>query len=411
MSKRIVLSLESVLICLFLFGCATTETAAAKPNNTGVNEALANANSALGNLDTILSGGSAAPQTGKAPASSLTGGGKGGTQTAVTPAAPSRTGKPAWVDNPKAVYSEAAYVAAVGQASDQASAEKNAQANLTSIFNQTIQADLKIQDNYSETKINGSAVSVTDSTTVSNSISTSASLDNLMGVEIADRWFDGKKVYYAVAVMEKGRGSVLYGDLVKSNLRIIDDLVKMSDAEKNSFDGYSRYLQAAKNADENQKYITVLNFFGNTTGVNLSTIKRGGDYRLAASDIAKSIPVGIVVSNDKSDRIKGAFSKVIAGAGFRTGDAKSRYVLKVTFNLNPVETTNQNKFTRYEIDANLTDTSANTVLVPYSANGREGHLSQSEADNRAVAGAEKKIAQDYQKKLSDYLGNLIPKTK
>jgi hypothetical protein len=218
-------------------------------------------------------------------------------------------------------------------------------------------------------------------------------------------------VTYAVAVMEKARGAALYGDLVKSNLRVIDDLVRLSDADKNSLDGYSRYLQAAKNADENQKYINVLNFVGNTTGVNLSTLKRGGDYRLAASDIAKNIPVGIVVSSDKSDRIRGAFAKVIAGAGFRIGDAKSRYVLKVAFVLSEVKMDNPNKFifARYEIDASLTDTFANTVLVPYTANGREGHLDLPEAENRAVAAVEKKISTDYQQKLSDYLTNLLPK--
>jgi hypothetical protein len=233
-----------------------------------------------------------------------------------------------------------------------------------------------------------------------------------MGVEIADRWFDGKNVYYAVAVMEKSRGAALYGDLVKSNLRVIDDLVKMNDTSKNSLDGYSRYLQAAKNADENQKYVTVLNFVGNTTGINLSTIKRGNDYRLEASEIVKNIPIGIKVTKDRADRIKGAFAKVIADTGFRTGNANSRYVLNVDVTLTPVDNpAQQNKFVRYVIDARLTDTSAGSVLVPYNINGREGHLSVAEAENRAIAAAERKINQEYSKLLSEYLSNLLPKSK
>jgi hypothetical protein len=359
-------------------------------------------------MDNVLAGGGALPQTGnKTAAPALVDNSKNNT---VIPAAPKDSKKkPSWADNPETVYSKDRYVSAVGYASDRKVAEANALGNLTAVFNQSIQADQKLQENYSETKANG-ATNAVKQTSIQNDITISSALDNLMGAEIADTWVEPKtNVVYAVAVMEKARGAVLYGDLVKSNLRVIDDLVRVSDAEKNTLDGYSRYLQAAKNADENQKYINVLNFVGNNTGINLSTLKRGADYRLAASDIAKSIPVGIVVSKDKSDRIRGAFAKVIAGAGFRTGDTKSRYVLNVTFVLSPVESSNPNKFARYEIDASLTDTSTNTVLVPYTIDGREGHLTLSEAENKAVSIAEKKISTDYQQKLSDYLTNLLPK--
>jgi hypothetical protein len=387
------------------------------PANSGTtaaaNDAVHSANTALQNLDNVLAGGGSVPRAEqKAPVSSLTDSGKNNPPApAVTvPAAKSTPGKkPAWVDNPESVYSKDKYVVAVGFSMDRKIAEGDALGKLTGVFNQSIQANLKLQDSASETVKNGVSSSAQQSS-IQNDITLSSSLDNLMGAEIADVWVEPKtNVTYAVAVMEKARGAVLYGDLVKSNLRVIDDLVRLSDADKNSLDGYSRYLQAAKNSDENQKYINVLNFVGNTTGFNLSTLKRGADYRLAASDIAKSIPVGIVVSNDKSDRIKGAFAKVIAGAGFRTGDAKSRYVLNVAFILSPVESPNPNKFARYEIDASLTDTLTNTVLVPYTTNGREGHLNLSEAENRAVAAAEKKISTDYQKKFSDYLTNLLPK--
>ncbi len=57
------------------------------------------------------------------------------------------------------------------------------------------------------------------------------------------------------------------------------------------------------------------------------------------------------------------------------------------------------------------DTSSGTVLLPYNFNTREGHVSQSEADNRAYTAAEKKIKDDYAKIFNNYISQLIPEKK
>jgi hypothetical protein len=85
-------------------------------------------------------------------------------------------------------------------------------------------------------------------------------------------------------------------------------------------------------------------------------------------------------------------------------------VLAVDVNTAPADFPNQSiKYTRIEITANLTDTSFNAVLVPYNMNGREGHATQSEADNRAYSAAEKKISAEYRGILANYLSQLLPK--
>ena len=109
---------------------------------------------------------------------------------------------------------------------------------------------------------------------------------------------------------------------------------------------------------------------------------------------------------------KYAFASALAKQGFRSGGTDSRYVLQVGVDFSSVEFPNQqNKFTRYTIDANLIDTRDASVLLPFNINGREGHISLSEAENRAVAAAEKKINDTYGTVLSDYLVRLLPNTK
>jgi hypothetical protein len=134
---------------------------------------------------------------------------------------------------------------------------------------------------------------------------------------------------------------------------------------------------------------------------------KGDNYRIEAQNITKSIPVGIRVKNDKSGRVQGAFAKSFSDLGFRSGGNNSRYALDVDIVTSPVEyPNNKNKYTRIEIDARLTENGI--TLLPYNYADRDGHATQSEADNRAYMLAEKNIAAAYPKILSDYLSKLLP---
>jgi hypothetical protein len=353
-------------------------------------EAVAAAEAALAGR-----GGSAGGQQ-SGPARSASGGGS--------------AGEPAWVNSPDAVFDRASFVAAVGYGSGREIAEKNAFTNLTALFGQSIQGDQVVTTRYSEAVRNGAVASWTEDTAVTNAIKTSVELESLVGAEIRDYWYDGKSTHYAVAVMDRQKTAALYADMIHSNERIIDDLVTMPERVKNSLDGYSRYTLAGTIADANRVFANVLSVVGNTgTGINPAGMKKGDDYRLEAANITKTIPIAVRVTNDRADRIRGAFASAFNKAGFRSGGNNSRYVLNVTVTISEVQLANQqNKFARYVVDANLTDSAEGIVLLPYNINGREGHLTLPEAENRAIAAAERRINEAYGKVLSDYLSTLLP---
>ena len=317
--------------------------------------------------------------------------------------------RPAWVDTPDAVYSKQRYVSAVGYGFDRNQAERDALAKLTGVFGQSVQAELKTISSYSEAVKSG-AIQVAENSTVQNAITTSAEMDTLVGAEIADVWYDNKSTYYAAAVMEKEKTAALYADLIQSNERIIGDLVNMSPEVKNSMDGYSRYLLAGTIADANRIYANVLTIVGNTRGINPAEMKKGDDYRIEAAAVARNIPIGVMVSGDRDDRIMNAFSKALGGAGFRSGGNNSRYILKVSYNMSQVDLPGQqNIFVRYQLNAGLQDSAeGNSVLVSYDASGREGHLTLPEAEERAIRAAEKKIADEFETALTSYLSSLVP---
>jgi len=318
------------------------------------------------------------------------------------------SGAPDWIRDPYKKFDEKTNVAAVGIGNSRETAEKDALGKLVAIFGQSIQVDEKISTSYREAVQSGAAAKWSENTAIDNTIATSAGMDSLIGAEIGDTWFDGKANYYAVAVLNKTRALQVYSNLIRVNQAIIDNLMNMPAADKNSMDGFARYQFAAMIADVTFSYGNLLSSIGAPSFAQ--GLKKGDGYRLEAQNIANTIPVSITVKNDKAGRIQGAFAKAFADMGFKSGGTNARYALTVDINTSPVELPNQkNKFTRIELTANLTDTSLNTVLFPFNFTSREGHATQSEADNRAYTAAERKINEEYSKLLNDYLSQLVPK--
>jgi hypothetical protein len=306
------------------------------------------------------------------------------------------------------VFPRNAFVSGVGSGNNREQAEKNAFAALSSVFHQSLQQDQTIITSYQEMVKNGAAAGWTENTSVDNAIKTSTAMD-LVGAEIRDVWSDGK-TFYAVAVMEKAQTTRLYTQLVQDNQKIIDTVVDIPAADRNSLDSLARFQFAAALAEANTVFANVLSVFGAPVPAGM---KSPEGFRLEAATIIKSIPVSVTVQNDRADRIRAAFAAVLSAAGFRTAGAgvnSARYQLRVQLFLSEVKLgNNPNKFARYVIDGNFTDTVSGAILFPYNINGREGHPKLPEAEDRAVRAAENKIKGEYAEALSAFLSRLIPK--
>ena len=119
---------------------------------------------------------------------------------------------------------------------------------------------------------------------------------------------------------------------------------------------------------------------------------------------SRGAPVAVTITGDRADRIKWAFSEALRTAGLSLSDADSRYAVKGSLSLSEVSFPNSsNIFVRYEVNSNLIDTFTNVILLQYNTNGREGYSYLSEAENRAIIAAEKKIRDEFLKKLETLL--------
>ena len=326
------------------------------------------------------------------------------------PAAVAPGARPAWVDNPEAVYPRNRFITAVGHGTTRALAERDALARIVGMFGQAVQAEMRTMATFSEV-VMGGVIQVTEDAYVQNAITTSAQMDTLVGAEIGDAWHDaGSNIHHAIAVMEKERTATLYSDLIRSNERIIRELVDMAPHTRNSLDGFARYRLAAVIADTNRVYANVLTIVGDTRGINPAEMRRGDDYRIAAAEVVRNIPIGIAVTGDRGDRIRNAFAGVVTRAGFRSGGADSRYVIRVSYNVFPVDFPGQpNQFVRFELIAAFEDTAGGsaTLFAHPSMLGREGHLTVFEAEERAFRTVERRIAAEFEPAFRAYFDNLM----
>jgi hypothetical protein len=305
--------------------------------------------------------------------------------------------KPAWVDGPSAVYPDRLYVSAVGSGRDRRGAETGALAALTAYFRQSVTSVITIND--TERQVNGR--SNTESL-MSQSIEAAAALDTLMGAEIKNAWNDTRnKNWYAVAVMEKAKCGGLYaGELDKT----ITEIKALADVTGGvSFETITRCRKAQDILEKAGVYAQILAMLDGPD--RQAELSRLGTAVTAALAEAKAIPVDVRVTGDTNGRIRTAFAGAFIAEGFKTGNRNSRFALEVSVSFVPAPRTAYYN-TRYTVEAVLKDTRTGTELFSYSAADRESHPgTQGEADNRALAGAERKITEEFPAVVREYLNS------
>ena len=315
--------------------------------------------------------------------------------------------QPNWIGNPYAAFPRDRYIAVVGTAANRSEAERRAFVALVAFFSQSIRADLTVATVYSEAISNG-IINVSENTQVREIIVTAASLDTLIGAEIGNVWDDGRGTIYALAYIDRARTVTVYTEIILMNQRNIDNLIAMSEAEKNTFDGYARYKLASLIAGMNAQYANIVTLSGDSNvSLNLSDADA---LLLETSNIIRNISVGINVGGDSNNRVRDAFARALSGEGLRTQGSNTPYVLEVNINMSEVTFPGNNViFCRYTLSANLIERATGSVLFPFSLSDREGHSTYEAAQTRAFIEMERTINERYPVLFREYLAALMPR--
>ena len=300
-------------------------------------------------------------------------------------------------------FDRQAYLTARGHGNSRQAADMDAFRQLVTIFGVDVQADTRLVEAY-RGRTGAAGVHTVD---LESEIVLGAGMDNLIGVEIGDRWDNGRSSFYALAVMNRARAVQVYSEMIRANLDTIAGLTNLPAQDRNSFDGFSRYRFAAVVADMNAGYAAVLSAVGSP----MQGLRTGDDFRREAQAIAAAIPIGINVTGDRAGRIQGSFAGAMTGLGFRTGGANQRYILQVNVIVTEPQFAGGNRnivWAQMELSANLVDTATGAALLPFYFSGREGHTNFERAENVVFNAAQRQIEAEFGGMLEDFLFQLIP---
>ena len=312
--------------------------------------------------------------------------------------------RPDWTnDGMHEGFNRQVYLTAVGHGNSRQAAEMDAFRQLVTIFGVDVQADTRLAEAYRS----GAGGVGTHSIDFGSEIILGAGMDNLIGVEIGDRWDNGRGTFSALAVLNRARATQIYSDMIRANQELIANLTTLTPIERNSFSGFSRYQFAAVVADMNASYAAVLAAVGSP----MQGLRTGDDFRREAQAIATAIPIGINVTGDRAGRIQGSFAGAMTGLGFRTGGVNQRYILQVNVIVTEPQFAGGQRnivWAQMELSASLVDTATGAALLPFYFSGREGHTNFERAENIVFNVAQRQIEAEFGNLLEDFLFQLIP---
>ncbi len=296
-------------------------------------------------------------------------------------------------------YPSDRYLTAVGSGQTLDAAESDAAAALTRIIRQTVDSHSVAAQSFTSLAI-GSELQ----TQMVSKVDTTSNV-TVSGLIIAENYCftsseDRSITYYALAVVDREKTGTVYRDKILQNNEVIARQCSIADSMPGTLEAYAALQGAVRLAAENEDYLDILSV------VNIDMWKKiNVAYGSLAALTEKSrlvldaIQVAVVVDGDSDGRVGAAFTKVMKNFGishFSDSAYGCNYVLKASVSFIPLDmTSSSHKYVRYIVDASFVDCRTGRELIPFSINGRESHLTESEADQLAVRTVESEIAKKF----------------
>ena len=312
------------------------------------------------------------------------------------------SGVPEWILSPSSVYDDSKYLSAVGYGEDRASAELSAIAAITKVIKQQVNSETVSNENF--TSVEGNWTTGRD---VTSSVQTQSDLV-ISGIYIQDVYpvKKGKTLeYYALALINREETGNLYKSKIAELTPVIDNMIVEAYKNMGSFSSYGILSQAAQLAAECDLFLDMLAVI-NPTYYKMSI----PDYGNAATveELARrclsQIVIGFDIKGDIDGRVAAAFSKIFSEYGIKLAsieDEDATYTLVADVSFSPLQMSGEtkNKYIRFVVNANLTELKTDKIVLPFAISGREAHLSEEEATQRAVRTIENEIRKQFQSKV------------
>lgn len=333
----------------------------------------------------------------------------GSTDTAVK-SAKSVKNAPDWViSGISAEYPKSDYLTGIGSAKEKRSAEIDAINELVSIFGQNITSAAAASRRMAMAQSAG-VVASSDSSALGQDILREVNQNDVIAVEVPEFYeLKSENNWYALAVMNREKGTRLYTNMIQKNQSEINSILKQisSDKEPNTMLNFSRLDFCEEVAKVNDGYLNRLRVLNPRSAEQFDSISTPVQIHKMKADMAAKIPVCVSVSDDSDGRIAKSFQEVMSASGFNTTlGSNERYRISCTVHFTQgASGDGKTQFCEYAAECALIDTFSGETLVPLEVSGREGSPTYQNAQIRAKQKIAAKVKSEFAENFQKYLGD------
>lgn len=311
---------------------------------------------------------------------------------------------PDWVHGESSRYPRERYLIGVGSGDVRKAAEDGAYAALSRIFAAEVSQRTREWEKYLQTEAGDKTASQREiEMDQLTAVSTQKILEN---VSIAESYLDeSTKTHYALAVMDRQKaGSTLRERITSLDLEV-EELLKTARRAEYKLEKVRALHKGIKTLLLRDAYNTELRVVSNTGKGSESLNRLAGIQQELESFLTQNFRIILQIGGKESDRIRMAVLEGLNRQGLPVSlDTVSNadVVVKGTVEFEPVEMP-KGKFIRWTASFELTDPSTGQVIGSVNRQGREGHLTASEAEARALRVVESELSREIGNHLAGYI--------
>lgn len=309
---------------------------------------------------------------------------------------------PEWVVNPDGVYDSDAYLWAVGSGDDRKSAENDALSLLVRSIQQNVVAttdSTKVLSGSNQEGFQSSYDHLASVATVSN-------IKDVPGVSFPRSWIAGNGTVYMLALLNRQEAGRFYRQKIEDLTAVVESEILFAAGREGSIEALAALGNAVSKAWESQGYIDML------AGVHPDM------YRMVSLDYVSAqavetlaerhrdkVHVAVVVEGDSNNRVEAILQGALSSLGLKSAPdgGVNGYLLGGEISMEPLDNGGKYEYVRFVANVELREQSTGNTLVSYSKNGREAHLSQREAVQRAYRTIEDALTKEFVPQLRDFL--------
>jgi len=314
-----------------------------------------------------------------------------------SPKASSQPIPPLWVTDTEKAYPDRDWLIVVEAEQDAKLAERAAVIRLSQIFRVDLVSVTNANRQFAETisSVKGKNRLITSqSSDIAQELTSTSTVSGLIGLQV-ESWANPHGRSYANARMNRKECSTRYSAMIRENEKVIEGFFEEAERNPRTFEAFQTLNLAYNFAVVTDNLYSLLTVLDPSAISTRPSYGNAGAVKSLAQNAGRSIIVTVKMSGDNSGRIEKAFTECFNSRGFRTntgGVNDNSYVLAGSFQLEDVILANPNnyKYARYILTYSLKNKDG-AELLSSSENGREGHLTESEARQRAIRAAEQSI--------------------